>query len=300
MQSLANIKNMIGKLLNDLEKNIEEENYEKVIEIIDSIILLNPDLTTPLLLKKAETLIELEEYEKAIFLLEKYLTECENCKEFDVYSDLADCYFKLENLEKEEECLLKAYELKSENYVIIKKLVYYYFLNDMPQKCIDFVEKLIEEGKADFEDYSNLIYSHLNLNNIDKAIEYSNDIIKFDPSYVDAYVTLTIAYEMAEDYEKLKETHERIIALEDDGTEQLTLLKSQSYVELGREKEAIETVDKVIRTTPYNPFGYIMRGMLYQKLNKQKEAQECFSEAYKLEPTILKKMIKKWNSLNNI
>ena len=107
------------------------------------------------------------------------------------------------------------------------------------------------------------------------------------------YVTLTIAYEQKEDEEMLRETYRRIVELEDDGTEQLTLLKAQSHLGLGNEKEAFETVEKVIRTTPYNPFGYIMKGMLYQDLGKMKEAQECFEEAYKLEPKVLEMMARK-------
>ena len=284
---------MIEKLLNDLDKNIKDENYEKVIETIDSIISLKPELTTPLLLKKSEALIELKEYEKAIFLLNKYLKECEDCKEFDAYIDLADCYSFLEDLEKEEEYLLKAYELESENFYIIKKLVYHYFLCEKHEKGIEFIEKLIEQDQADLEDYSNLIYSHLYLNNFEKAIEYANEGIKIDPTSIDMYITLTMAYEQCENTEKLKETYEQIVALEDDGTEQLTLLKAQSYLGLGRETEAFKTVDKVIKTMPYNPFGYIMKGMLYQDLDKQKEAMECFEEAYKLEPEVLRMMAQK-------
>ena len=291
---------MINELLNELDENIKEENYEKVIEIIDSIISLNPDLTTPLLLKKSEALIELKEYEKAISLLNRYLEECEDCKEFDAYIDLADCYSELEDDKKEEEYLLKAYQLESDNFYIIKKLVYHYFLCEKHEKGVEFIEKLIEKDQADLEDYSNLIYSYLYLNNLEKAIEYANEGIKIDPTYVDMYITLTMAYEQAEDAEKLKETYERIVQLEDDGTEQLTLLKAQSYLGLGKEKEAFETVDKVIKTMPYNPFGYIMKGMLYQGLDKHKEAYECFEEAYKLEPKILEMMAQKRNNLNNI
>ena len=293
MQVLSYINIMIKELLNDLDKNIKEENYEKVIEIIDSIISLNTDLATPLLLKKSEALIELEEYEKAIDLLNKYLNECEDCKEFDAYTDLAECYSRLDDRENEEKYLLKAYEIEPDDYYTMKKLVFHYFLCEKHEKCIDFVEKLIEKGKADLEDYSNLVYSHINLGNIDEAIRYGEEIVKLDPSYVDMYVTLTISYELAEDFEKLNETHKKIIELEDDGTEQLTLLKAQSYLALGREKEAFDTVDKVIKATPYNPFGYIMKGMLYQNLKRNNEAMECFEEAYKLEPEILEMMIEK-------
>lgn len=300
MRAISYINNMINELLNELDENIKEENYEKVIEIIDSIISLNPDLTSPLLLKKSEALIELDEYEKAIFLLKRYLNECEDCKEYDAYTDLAECYSKLNDIENEEKYLLKAYDVESENFYIIKKLVYHYFLCEKHQECIDFIEKLIEKGQADLEDYSTLVYSQLSLGNVDDAIEHANEVIKIDPTYVDMYVTLTIAYEELEDEEKLNETYRRIIELEDDGTEQLTLLKAQSYLGLGLENEAFKTVDKAIKAMPYNPFGYIMKGMLYQDIGKMKEAWECFEEAYKLEPKIIEMMAQKGNDLNNI
>lgn len=283
---------MIEKLLNELDENIKNENHEKVIEIIDSIISLKPDLTTPLLLKKAEVLINLEEYEKAISTLEKYLTDCEDCDYFDAYVDLADCYSGLEDEENEEKYLLKAYEIDPKKDYITKKLTFHYYLTGKYQKCIDIIEKLISENKADLEDYCNLVYSYIQLENIEKAIECGEEIIKLDPHNVDMYVTLTISYEKIGDEDKLKDTCRRIIALEDDGSEQLTLLKAQSYIELGEEKKAFETVDRVIRTTPYNPFGYLMKGMIYQKINKQKEAEECFEEAYKLEPEIFALMLK--------
>jgi len=98
---------------------------------------------------------------------------------------------------------------------------------------------------------------------------------------------LTIVYENLEDEEKLKEVCERIINLKDDGTLQIILLKAQAYLEIGKKKEAFEFVDKAIKLNPYDPFPYLMKGMLFNKLEKFDEANECFIEAFRLNPELI-------------
>ena len=90
--------------------------------------------------------------------------------------------------------------------------------------------------------------------------------------------------------EKLKEVCERIIDLKDDGTLQIILLKAQAYLEIGKKKEAFKFVDKAIKLNPYDPFPYLMKGILYNKLEMFDEANECFVEAFRLNPELLNMM----------
>ena len=127
---------------------------------------------------------------------------------------------------------------------------------------------------------------------IDDALKYAEKVIELDPTNLDVFTTLTIVYENLDDEEKLKDVCEKIINLKDDGTLQIILLKAQASLELGQKDEAFQLVDKAIKLNPYDPFPYLMKGLLYNKLNKSDRAEECFNEAFRLNPEILLNMEK--------
>ena len=274
----------------ELDKYEKEGNYEESIKLIDMMILENTSQTSSLLYRKAKALMHLEKYEQALTTLKVCLKECSNEKKFKVYIHMADCYSELEKDDESTECLEKALELEPENELLLKQLSYTAYINGNPKKCCEYIKKLIEIDKADIEDYTNMIFCCIQLEMLDDALKYAKKVIELDSGNIDAFATLTIIYDMIDDDEKLKEVCEEIISLKDDGTQQIILLKAQASLELGLEKEAFELVDKAIRSNPYDPFSYMMKGMLYNKLEKYDEADECFKEAFKLDPSLLLKI----------
>ncbi|WP_296798741.1 tetratricopeptide repeat protein [uncultured Methanobrevibacter sp.] len=275
---------MCEKLLDHYE---EEKNFEEVIKLIDEIILQNPEKASSLLFRKANALIELKKYSQAITTLKVYVKDCSENEKIKAYTVIATCYMHLDNEEKADEYLLKTLELDPENDIILKHLSYGSYIRQEHEKCYGYIQQLIEIEKADIEDYTNLIFCCIQLDRIDEALEYAEKVIELDPTNLDVFATLTIVYEDLEDKEKLKDVCERIINLKDDGTLQIILLKAQALLELGRKEEAFEFVNKAIKLNPYDPFPYLMKGMLYNKLKMFEHAQECFSEAFNLNPELL-------------
>lgn len=198
----------------------------------------------------------------------------------------------LDNDEKAEEYLLKTLDADPENDIVLKQLSYMAYINHDFDKCSYFIKILIKIDKADIEDYTNLIYCCIELNMIDDALKYAEKVIELDPTNLDVFATLTIVYENLDDEEKLKEVCERIMDLKDDGTLQIILLKAQASLELGQKDEAFELVNKAIKLNPYDPFPYLMKGLLYNKLNMFDQAEEYFNEAFRLNPEILVSMEK--------
>lgn len=275
---------MCEKLLDHYE---EEKNFEEVIKLIDEIILQNPEKASSLLFRKVNALIELKKYSQAITTLKVYVKDCSKNEKIKAYTVIATCYMHLNNEKKADEYLLKTLELDPENDIILKHLSYGSYIRQEHEKCYGYIQQLIEIEKADIEDYTNLIFCCIQLDRIDEALEYAEKVIELDPTNLDVFATLTIVYEDLEDKEKLKEVCERIINLKDDGTLQIILLKAQALLELGRKDEAFEFVNKAIKLNPYDPFPYLMKGMLYNKLKMFEHAQECFSEAFNLNPELL-------------
>jgi len=275
---------MSEKLLDDYEK---EKNYDAVIELIDEMILKNPQNASSLLFRKAEALIELKEYKKAISTLEVYIKDCSAKEKLISYVLIATCYSSLDDDEKTEEYLEKIIELDPENDLVLKQLSYRAYINHEFKKCCKYIKRLIALEKADIEDYTNLIFCCIELDMIDDALKYAEKVISIDPTNLDVFATLTILYEELDDEKKLNEVCERIINLKDDGTLQIMLLKAQASLELGKKDEAFAIVDKAIKLNPYDPFPYMMKGMLLNKLEMFDEANECFSEAFSLNPEIL-------------
>lgn len=275
---------MSKKLLEQYEK---DKNYDAAIELIDKMILENPQDTSSLLFRKAEALIELKKYKKAITTLEVYIKDCSAKEKLKSYVLIATCYASLKDDEKTEEYLEKIVELDPENDFVLKQLSYRAYINHEFKKCCEYIKRLIKMDKADIEDYTNLIFCCIELGMIDDALKYAEKVISIDPTNLDVFATLTILYEELDDEKKLNEVCERIINLKDDGTLQIMLLKAQASLELGKKEEAFAIVNKAIKLNPYDPFPYMMKGMLLNKLELFDEANECFSEAFSLNPEIL-------------
>ena len=280
---------MCEKLLDQFEK---DNNYGEVIKLIDEIILKDPKKASKLLFRKANALIEIKKYSQAITTLKAYLKSCSEKEKIRSYILIASCYMNLDNDEKAEEYLLKTLDADPENDIVLKQLSYMAYINHDFDKCSYFIKILIKIDKADIEDYTNLIYCCIELNMIDDALKYAEKVIELDPTNLDVFATLTIVYENLDDEEKLKEVCERIMDLKDDGTLQIILLKAQASLELGQKDEAFELVNKAIKLNPYDPFPYLMKGLLYNKLNMFDQAEEYFNEAFRLNPEILVSMEK--------
>lgn len=280
---------MCEKLLDQFEK---DNNYDEVIKLIDEIILKDPKKASKLLFRKANALIEIKKYSQAITTLKAYLKSCSEKEKIRPYILIASCYMNLDNDEKAEEYLLKTLDADPENDIVLKQLSYMAYINHDFDKCSYFIKILIKIDKADIEDYTNLIYCCIELNMIDDALKYAEKVIELDPTNLDVFATLTIVYENLDDEEKLKGVCERIMDLKDDGTLQIILLKAQASLELGQKDEAFELVNKAIKLNPYDPFPYLMKGLLYNKLNMFDQAEEYFNEAFRLNPEILVSMEK--------
>lgn len=265
----------------------QKKNYDAAIKLIDEMILKNHQEASSLLFRKAEALIELKEYKKAITTLEIYVRDCSIKEKLKSYVLIATCYASLNDEKKTEEYLEKVIELDPENDLVLKQLSYRAYINHEFKKCCEYIKRLIKLEKADIEDYINLIFCCIELGMIDDALKYAEKVISIDPTNLDVFATLTILYDDLEDEEKLNEVCERIINLKDDGTLQIMLLKAQASLELGKKDEAFSIVNKAIKLNPYDPFPYLMKGMLLNKLEMFDEANECFSEAFSLNPEIL-------------
>ena len=280
---------MSEKLLDHFEK---EKKYDEVIKIIDELILEDPEKASSLLFRKAEALVGLKKYQQAITTLKVYEKDCSDKDKIKSYVLIASCYMNLDNDEMAEKYLVKILDIDPENDIILKQLSYMAYINQDFERCCYLIKILIKIDKADIEDYTNLIFCCIQLDMIDDALKNAEKVIELDPTNLDVFATLTIVYENLDDEEKLKEVCKRIISLKDDGTLQIILLKAQAYLELGKKQKAFEFVNKAIKLNPYDPFPYLMKGLLYNKLDMHDEAEECFNEAFRLNPEILDSMEK--------
>lgn len=274
---------MSEKLIDHYE---EEKNYEEVIRLIDEMILNDPEKASSLLFRKAEALVALEKCDQAITTLKVYVKDCSEKEKIKSYILIASCYMNIDNDKKAEEYLVKILDIDPENDIILKQLSYMAYINQNFERCCYLVKILIKIDKADIEDYINMIFCCIQLDRIDEALKYAEKVIELDPTNLDVFATLTIVYENMEDEKKLNEVCERIINLKDDGTLQIILLKAQAYLELGKKEEAFEFINKAIKLYPYDPFPYLMKGILYNKLDMFEQADECFNEAFILNPEI--------------
>lgn len=281
---------MTERLFAELGRHEQDGNNEKIIATVDEIVSINPELTPRLLFRKSAALVELKKYDEAIDYLKENEKYCGEDERYRLYLIIADCYDNLGDCDNETWFLMKSFKAKPTEYAK-KKITVNHYLGGKYEDCIEFVECLKENDLADIEDLVNLAFCYNHVGKHDKAIDCANEVLEIDHLNVEMHITLTMAYEAKKDYEKLNETYERILELEGE-EEELLLLKAQSCMSLGDEAKSFEYVDKVIKTSPYNPMGYLMKGMLCQCAERHDEAREYFQEAFRLDSSIIEAMSK--------
>ncbi len=112
----------------------------------------------------------------------------------------------------------------------------------------------------------------------DKAIEAYERAIATLPSYGEARVNLAVLYELKGDTEKAKAAFAAAEAAYSDRTEYLLML-SRAYQNVRKFDVALAKVEEALKLDPNSVQGYLLRGGIYESMNKPQEAIADYEKA---------------------
>ena len=257
---------------------IEEENYEKAIEVLNKVIEAEPD-NDSVYIMRGTAYFSMHDTDKA-------QADFEHAIELDDESDqaywyLSQLYQHYGDLAKAESFIEKAYNIDRENFVYVSdyatlmlntrnfdkcmelcnEILDYYpahvFALNMRGRCymeqnnyaqaIRDLEKALFESRHDPIVLNNLGHAYIKTGNVQKAMKYLHAAVQTDPSIAFPYNNIGYAH----------------------------------YLE-GNLPEAIEWIEKSMALDGKNPSPYKNRALVYIKMNETDKAREDLRKAKEL------------------
>ncbi|MFH1226500.1 MAG: tetratricopeptide repeat protein [Planctomycetota bacterium] len=169
---------------------------------------------------------------------------------------------------------------------VIKALVFQrglsYLSNNMPDKAMDDVKKLLEIDPQYSRAY--LLQGGIAVvnNNPDKALDCCAQAIKVNPLLGEAYCSRAGIYWKTKQWEKAVEESTR--AIEIFPSAKYYALRAFAYAKNGQIDEGFKDANKVIETWPKSPYGYQARGWVYNSIKEYAKALTDFQQYLKLVP----------------
>jgi Flp pilus assembly protein TadD len=117
----------------------------------------------------------------------------------------------------------------------------------------------------------------------EKALSYSEEAVKRNPRYAEAYCLIGTCYGMLGRYQEASEAFKQTISIKPDFVDALCYL-GMSYNKLQRYAEAIEAYKQAIRIKPDYADALCYLGMSYNKLQRYAEAIEAHKQAIRIKP----------------
>lgn len=142
-------------------------------------------------------------------------------------------------------------------------------------------------GLAPDVGYFHYVHAHV-LHRLDRpreALASVQEAIRFDPDSEDNFALLSSIHLAQRDWTASLEAAERGLALNPEHTLSANL-RAMALVRLGRNSEAVDTVDYALERAPENALSHANQGWNQLHRNDPRQAQEHFGEALRLEPDL--------------
>jgi len=228
---------------------------------------------------QAETFNNLENYEKAIFLYQRYLEIEPNSQK--VWVSLGTVYHVQENYKKAIKCYKKCIEIKSDYHWA------WYFLGHIHkteinyQKAIEYYERCLETKPDYHQAWSGLGDIYKSQKNHEKAIESYEKCLEIKSDYHWAWNNLGDVYRENKNYEKSEECYQKSIEIKpnhQDTWNDLGLV----YEDQKNYKKAIESYEKCLEIKSDYHWAWNNLGVVYENQKNYKKAIESYEKCLEI------------------
>ena len=260
---------------------IEQEEYQKAIPLLKQAISIQPDFGFAYG-QLAYCYIQLKLYQEAVDeLSDKLLPK----KEYSTAYNLVG--FAYENLAHLDEALVayqKAVELDP-NYVdAYSNMGFVYFDQEQYQKAVDAFKKAAELKPGDPVIFNNLGFSYEKLGQYDEAMQAYQEAVRVKPDYIKAHANIGYLYFDQEQYQKAVDAFKKSLELEPSDPAILNTL-GLSYENLKQYDNAIHAYQEAVRIKPDYVNAYNNLGNLFFDLGQFQNALDNYKKSLILDST---------------
>lgn len=258
-----------------------KKDYENAIKNFHSA-LEQKEIKPQVYYNLALTYQSMKNYDKAIVTYNKFLEL--NPQDYDGLYNLALVYYTKQDYINAVEYFHKCFSIQSEEDAA-KMLTQSYLAQNKMQEALDFAEEISKIPEKGLNLYFAIAKVFENKNSfskeftfIDKALEIYSKILEIDPSFFDAYLSISICYAKKGEWresvnycEKALETNPKSY----EANNQMGLV----YYCCDEIKEAVQYYETALKLNPNKDYKiYSNLGYAYEKLGKNSEAAKVFSQ----------------------
>jgi len=221
------------------------EDYQQAEEKLAKLFLISDD--PELFLLKGRILINYENYNSAIKYFLTYLEKKNEPLNLTAFSNLAYCYFQIEDY----------------------------------QKALEYYQKYHNYDNSNIEVLLNIAYLFGYLGKSDSAINYYNKILRLDSTNYNALYNRSIEYQLKNKFDSAKKDLETLHNYYPDDT---NVLMDLAKIQLKEKKHfgAINDLTKIIKIDSTNAEAYFLRGSALLELSRNFSACMDFIKAGEL------------------
>lgn len=162
------------------------KQFDQALEVLEKAEVFDPkDLQIHLL--RADIYVWMENYKKAIATVEYAMTICDKEEMPDLYLEMADVYEEWEKYEEVFECLKKTLECDANNEEALNRMWFCVEFIEKYQESVDFHTMLIDREPYNHRAWFNLGHAYSGLGNYEKAVEAFDFVLAIDEKSEYAY-----------------------------------------------------------------------------------------------------------------
>lgn len=222
----------------------------------------------------------MKNYDMAILSYNKFL-ELKN-NDYDGLYNLALTYYLKENFDKAVELFEKCIEIKKDEDGVKSLILSYLSLNQFDKAC-NFAEEIFQTSDIKLYYTAAKVFENKNAFNreftyIDKAIEMYTKIIENDPSFFDAYISISICYAKKGEWENSVISCSEALSVNPisyEANSQMGLV----YYCCNQVKDAIKYYEIALKLKPIGDYkAYSNLGYAYEKSGEKTKAVKIFKQ----------------------
>ena len=159
---------------------------------------------------------------------------------------------------------------------------FHMFLNQ-PEKGEEALKKAVDADPKSFWYKQTLAAYYQGKGNYPKAIYVYEDMASQFPSRLEPLMALIDLYTRTKDYQQVVNTLNRLEAL-DGKSEQISMEKFRMYLAMNNDQQAFTEIENLAKEYPYDMRYLTILGDVYLNNGKEEEAYETYQKVLKEEP----------------
>lgn len=262
----------------------DDKQFNVALDLLDKATVLDPQDINIFLLK-ADIYMWLNNFKKAIEIIEEYMKVANEEDLPDLYLELADIYEEWGKYWEVFDNLKKTLELDLKNEEALNRLWFCVEFTGKYDESVELHNKIIDEDPYSYLAWFNLAHAYSGLSLYEKALEAFEFAIVINENYEYAHKDAGDIYFKLKQYEKAAEYYLKVAIIAKPYKE-LYFNVGECYEKMKDLSKARYYYRKAVSIDPYFDAAIYKTGFTYEKESKFDNALAAYEKAHKLNPRI--------------